>query len=252
MNETDIMSGTTDEFDAVLRAVAGLRTWPKPIPAHLEQGASDEDLLLLLSGRVHGKQADEMKNRVLSCPHCRDMYEILTEALAEEQGAADEREAASEPGERLKAAFVWTKKSIRFISGTFTPVPLGLSLKPTRGSAGALEEARGAGDYEGDYEEIFHEFEADLGRIHLRLQVERLPSGLIDLELEFLKGVRGEFPCRATLLNRGRVADSVPITSSRVRFGSLELTDYQVQISCGRQVLATLDLVVLPDRSEDS
>lgn len=236
MTETDTMTRESDKLDAALRAAAAELSWPKPIPTHLPEGPSDDELLALAGGNLDPAAAADVRRRVQACPHCQDRWEVLREALVEFADPARAERLPSQVCERVKAAFIWAGQSLRYLSSTVAPCPLTPQPVAIRGGSVPVPQ-----------EETFHEFEADLGRVSLRLQVERLPSDLMDVQLRFLRGLGPEGSVRATLLQRGRVADSMPVKGDRVRFAGLPPADYVVQLTRGDDVLAVLDLVVLKE-----
>jgi hypothetical protein len=237
----EMMEKTHDILDALLADVVAQETIRGPVPTHEPSGLSDHELALVVDRGVAGL-SETARTRLAGCAHCLHLAEVTAEAIAEWEEEDQRRIVAAEEDEaqigpkRVKAVLQWAADGLRFICGSVTPQPLKMQPVAVRDSSVDLTRQS---------EPPFREFRAMLGPDEIRLQVERLPSELMDLQVQVVQRGGGQKPFRATLLRRGRVSQSVPFESGLASFRDLRPESYILQVTSQQDVVGWIDLMLL-------
>ncbi len=238
-----------DKFDELLFQAAAKCDLNDSIPQDESDGMEDLELLEVIEARLKDG-ADSSIISSLQCSHCRDLVDITTQALQEwgaernnistasndapEAPAGEESEKATG---RFKAVFGSFAQGLQFLCGTSLPQIMTLQPVSVRSSSAALASSLDT--------PCFSEFQTNLGGNRLRVQIERLPSELLDIQVKVLKKEEGKKPVRATLYCRGKVVESVPFEGSVVYFKDLAPDKYKIELTTGALSVGTLDLVFM-------
>lgn len=183
------------------------------------------------------------------CVHCRAIVEIVSQAVQEFEEERDaeckaenvdlvfEKKEAESIGDRFKAVFGSFARGLQFLCGTTMPEAVACTPLCVRSSSQAIEAV----------DQCFSEFRTNLGGNLMRVQVERLPSGLLDIHISTLKKAASGQPVRAILVCGSKVLDSVPFEGSSVHFKDLPPNRYLVKLTDGTSQIGHLDLVFMSD-----
>jgi hypothetical protein len=243
------MDKQRDILDGLLSEVVAEKTLPLGVPRHREAGPTEQQMASIIEEASAGELSSESRSLLSGCPHCREIVEAAGEALAEVEevaGALQEAAAAQQgvarpdsgplESRRLKAVLQWASDGLRFLCGTVMPEPLVMQPVAVRNLAQPrpMPEAPS-----------YQEFRALLGPDEVRLQVERLPSDVIDLQVRVVRkrGRKGAY--RATLIRKGKVVESVPFEAGEAHFGDLEPDSYILQVTSGQTMVGWLDIVLV-------
>ena len=242
------MEKTHDIFDGLLTEVMAKETFAQPVPEHVSSGLAQEELALVVE-RGAARLSKEAKQRLASCPHCRDLIAVTSQAITEwkeeekrravgEKEVEQKRLARKDRGStaRLKAVLQWASDGLRFVCGSVGPHPLQMQPVAVRDSSSDLARVC--------REPAYREFRAMLGPNQIQLQVERLPSQLMDLQVRIVQGGKAYRPFRATLLRNGRVSESVPFENGLACFRDLKPESYILQVTSRQEVVGWVDLIL--------
>jgi hypothetical protein len=237
-----------DKFDELLFQAAAKCDLNDSIPQDESDGMEDLELLEALEARLKDG-ADSTITSSVQCPYCEDLVDITAQALQEwraERGntsvpasAAPETSSGEESEkvtDRFKAVFGSFAQGLQFLCGTSLPQMMTLQPVSVRSSSAALASLDTP---------CFSEFQTNLGGNRLRVQIERLPSELLDIQVKVLKKQEGKKPVRATLYCRGKVVESVPFEGSVVYFKDLAPDKYKIELTTGALSVGSLDLVFM-------
>lgn len=235
-----------EKFDALLYDVASRCDLKERIPGHRPEGLDETQQLEAVEAQLEEKIPPTLLKALDGCPHCRGVVEISAEALrgwereapAAQEESVGERVTEADIQEQFRAVFGWLEDSIQFLHGTAKPQPLQAKPVSVRSSSAALASVDAP---------CFSEFCVHLGGNLMRVQVERLPSVGLDIHIKVVKKARGNTPKRATLMNDGRVVESVPMEGGLVHFKELAPARYVVKLTCGSSLVGSVDLVFMHD-----
>lgn len=239
-----------DKFDELLFQAAAKCDFNDSIPQGDSDGMEDLELLEAIEAGLKDG-ADSTMATSVQCPHCKDLVDITTQALQEwraergntsiSAGAAPETPSGEEPEkatDRFKAVFGSFAQGLQFLCGTSLPQMMTLQPVSVRSSSAALASLDTP---------CFSEFQTNLGGNRLRVQIERLPSELLDIQVKVLKKEAGKKPVRATLYCRGKVVESVPFEGAVVYFKDLAPDKYKIELTTGALSVGSLDLVFMQE-----
>ena len=241
-----MMPDKEEKFDALLYEVASRCDLEERIPGHRPEGLDETQQLEAVEAQLQEKIPPTLLKALDRCPHCRDVVQLSADALrgwkpqarAAQEESVDQSVTEADIQEQFRAVFGWLKDSIQFLHGTAKPRPLHADPVSVRSSSAALASVDAP---------CFSEFRTHLGGNLMRVQVERLPAGSLDIHIKVEKKAQGNTPKRATLLSQGRVVESVPLEDNRVHFKELAPARYVVKLTCGSSLVGSVDLVFMHD-----
>jgi hypothetical protein len=231
------MNDRRDQLDADVRLAVTLTGGLADVPGPRPGDPDDETLLRLVDGNLPRDERRRLERLVDASPHARDRLLALREALAEageRVPARPDLDPLAAAGRVARIAFGWAEERLSFLWGTLEPRQLVAAPVPTRGQATRPTEETAFFDFS-------HRFEG----VDVVIQVERLPSDRLDVQLLFESADVDLSRLRVTLSDdHGGLLDSQPVEQGRTRFASLAPRGHQLRISAAQQELGRVLLDV--------
>ena len=225
-----------DAVDEVL--ARGLRSIPlaRPLPRPRADEPADDELLLLLEGKLAPARRAEVEAKLQDCPFSADRLEVLREALVEEQRARlspDERPTS--PSRFARLVFSVAKDTLRFLRGTDLPVALSPAMVTTR-SANVVAPAD---------EDYYYRFARCFGEWDAVIQIESVPQAGMELRIEISREGQPLADARAALRRDGKLLESVRLRQGAAGFAGLRPDHYEVAVTRNGTEIGQLTLEFL-------
>lgn len=222
------MRDERDNLDVVLEEAVSLAQHLPTLPWPGPEEPEDELLLRYLDGELAPRERERVRQELARSPYFSERLITLRESLEEvrspEPASAREGEEtgrARRGDARLRLSFLWAANGLRFLWGSLAPRCLVAVPLATRGAAVPSQE-------ESAFFDFSHRFE-DVGVL---IQLERVPGGRLDLQLQLQAPPRDVGPLRVNLRDRrGALLDSQPVERGVARFISLVPATHQLSIT---------------------
>ncbi|MCK5800172.1 MAG: hypothetical protein KAI47_23440 [Deltaproteobacteria bacterium] len=233
------------------------------IPAPTKDEPSDDELLLLLDGRLQPSEARALEARLGEHAFSLGRLKILREVFAEtaqnpktsEDSAlarattASDRASTESPKRPPMARLVFAihrgaHQMLSFVRGTDTPLPLTPAILPTRstkrtdGVTMTQETAQ--------TQDTLYRFARDFGDCNAAIDIEHLPGRGIDVRVELSEAGVPLGNARASLRRHGKLLESLRIREGRADFVNLEPREtYEMELQRAGEVLGEISLAFL-------
>lgn len=238
-----------DKFEELLFQVASEFNLKEGIPSHEPDDLEELEMLEAVEAALRAQPGSKDKPAPLpkESSDYVEIIEMVSQAVREFEEERNGKPTAQKAdpvleeeesiGGRFKAVFGSFARGLQFLCGTTLPESVRMAPVCVRNSSQAVDAI----------DPCFSEFRTDLGGNLMRVQVERLPSGLLDIHIRTLRKAAAGKPSRAILSCGSKVLDSIPFEGSAVHFKDLSPKRYLVKLTDGSSLIGRLDLVFMSD-----